>query len=61
MAHTTKGDRTMQGARLGFDIAKQSLQMHGVGAHGPWRLSTVRIAVCLAVPHFSSSRTVVRS
>jgi transposase len=34
MSHTKKGDRTMQVSRIGFDIAKQSFQVHGVDAHG---------------------------
>lgn len=29
-----KGDNTMQVARIGFDIAKSSFQIHGVDAHG---------------------------
>jgi transposase len=34
MSHTKKGDNTMQVARIGFDIAKSSFQIHGVDAHG---------------------------
>src|SRR5882672_11070746 len=34
MSHTKKGDRIMQVSRIGFDIAKQSFQVHGVDAHG---------------------------
>lgn len=34
MSHTKKGDKAMQVERIGFDIAKQSFQVHGVDAHG---------------------------
>jgi transposase len=34
MSHTKKGDNTLQVARLGFDSAKSSFQIHGVDAHG---------------------------
>lgn len=34
MAHTKKGDNTMQVVRIGLDIAKSSFQVHGVDAHG---------------------------
>ncbi len=34
MSHTKKGDNTVQGERLGLDIAKSSFQVHGVAAHG---------------------------
>jgi transposase len=34
MSHTKKGDKTMQVARIGFDSAKRSFQVHGVDAHG---------------------------
>jgi transposase len=34
MSHTKKGDKTMQVARIGFDSAKSSFQVHGVDAHG---------------------------
>src|SRR5262245_54810068 len=34
MSHTKKEDKAMQVERIGFDIAKQSFQVHGVDAHG---------------------------
>jgi len=34
MSQTKKGDRTMQGERIGLDIAKRSFQVHGVDAPG---------------------------
>src|SRR5262245_9138312 len=34
MSHTKKGDNIMRVERIGLDIAKQSLQVHGVDAQG---------------------------
>jgi hypothetical protein len=34
MSHTEKGDGTMQVARIGLDIAKTRVQVHGVDGHG---------------------------
>jgi transposase len=34
MSPTKKGDTTLQGVRIGLDIAKSSFQVPGVAAHG---------------------------